>query len=301
MDWTPPELLRTLLLEQYGADRTARILAGLQARRKVTFRANTLRSSAEEVRTVLEEAGLAFRTLPWSPEAFLLEEAREPQLRALPLYTEGKIYLQSLSSMIPPLVLNPQPKESILDMCAAPGGKTTQMAALTGGKASITACEKNRARAERLRYNLSHQGAGRVSVLVSDGRKLDDLFAFDRILLDAPCSGSGTLGPGRGEFTEDLYQRSQRFQTQLLRKALKLLRPGHTMVYSTCSILAGENEGTLNRVLSDAGARVLPIPEDAFPDAVRLPVSLPGTLCICPDERYEGFFVALLERLPASR
>ena len=161
MEWTPPELLRTLLLEQYGADRTARILAGLQARRKVTFRANTLRSSAEEVRTVLEEAGLAFRTLPWSPEAFLLEEAREPQLRALPLYAEGKIYLQSLSSMIPPLVLNPQPKESILDMCAAPGGKTTQMAALTGGKASITACEKNKARAERLRYNLTRQGAGR--------------------------------------------------------------------------------------------------------------------------------------------
>lgn len=297
MDWEAPEYLKNLLLAQYGATRTARIEAGLRARRPVTLRVNTLKAAPEEVRAALNDAGIRWQSVPWSPEVLIIEDARERDLRALPLYEEGKVYLQSLSSMVPPLVLEPQAGESILDMAAAPGGKTTQMAALTGGKAAITACEKNKVRSERLKYNLARQGAGRVSVLVSDARRLDDLFSFDRILLDAPCSGSGTVGPGRGAFTKDLYDRSRRFQTELLRKALKLLKRGHRMVYSTCSVLAGENEDILTRVLPAAGARVVPIPEDAFPSAPRLPVRVPGTLCICPDGLYEGFFVALLEKL----
>ncbi len=300
MDWEAPPLLRDLLEQQYGGDLTGQILSGLALRRPVTLRCNTLKSSPEEVAAALDGAGILWQGVPWSPEAFVLREAREPQVRDLPLYPEGKIYLQSLSSMIPPLVLAPRPGEDILDMAAAPGGKTTQMAALTGGKASITACEKNRTRAERLRFNLRRQGAGRVSVLVCDARRLDDLFSFDRILLDAPCSGSGTLAPGRETFSEDLYRRSRRFQRELLTRALKLLRPGHTMVYSTCSVLAGENEAILKRVLPSAGARVVPIPEDAFPGVPRLPVQIPGTLCICPDRYYEGFFVALLQRTPRS-
>ena len=95
--------------------------------------------------------------------------------------------------MIPPLVLAPRQGETVLDMAAAPGGKTTQMAALSGNAALITACEKNRIRAERMQFNLQRQGATRVSVMVEDARRLDDLFSFDRILLDAPCSGSGTI------------------------------------------------------------------------------------------------------------
>ena len=296
MSWTPPVFLQQLLREQYGEETALRAESGMAVRRPVSLRVNTLKSTPEEVRAALDTAGLRWENVPWSPDALILPEDREPALRALPIYTEGKIYLQSLSAMIPPLVLDPQPGESILDMAAAPGGKTTQMAALTGGKAGITACEKNAARAEKLRYNLRLQGAGRVSVLVQDARKLDNLFSFDRILLDAPCSGSGTLGPGRGEFSEDLFQRSQRFQAELLRKALRLLKKGHRMVYSTCSILEGENEGILRRVLPGSGARTVPIPEDAFPGVPPLPVTLPGTLCICPDLRYEGFFVALLEK-----
>ena len=105
--------------------------------------------------------------------------------------------------MIPPIVLDPSPGESILDMAAAPGGKTTQMAALSGGLADITACEKNKIRAQRLLYNLKKQGAGRVTVLETDARRLDSRFFFDKILLDAPCSGSGTVTPGRCNFSEE--------------------------------------------------------------------------------------------------
>ena len=124
--------------------------------------------------------------------AFLLEGADERAVQALPLYERGEIYLQSLSSMLPPLALAPQEGADILDMAAAPGGKTAQMAAMTGNRANITACEINQIRAEKLKYNLEKQGATRVNIMVRDARKLEDFFRFDQILLDAPCSGRST-------------------------------------------------------------------------------------------------------------
>lgn len=292
---TLPDFLQKALREQYG-DLADRIIAGYSAERRVTLRANRLKTSPEEVMNELTERGIYATNPPWSVDAFIVD-AKEETLRALPMYQNGEIYLQSLSSMIPPMVLEPRAGEAILDMAAAPGGKTTQMAALSGGRANITACEKNKVRAERLKFNLARQGASRVSVMVCDSRRLDDRFTFDKILLDAPCSGSGTITPERCDFTEELYARSQRFQAELLGKALRLLRSGSRMVYSTCSVLAGENEEVLKRVLPRAGARILPISQSAFEGAPRLPVQLDGTLCICPNELYEGFFVALIEKI----
>ena len=291
-----PNLLRELLTGQYGEELACEIIRGFQTRRPVTLRVNRLKAEPDEYAAFLSGAGIAFRTVPWSGDAFIIENAREPEIRELELYSSGKIYLQSLSSMIPPLVLCPKEGESVLDMAAAPGGKTTQMAAMTCGSAEITACEKNKIRAARLRYNLAKQGAGRVSVMVEDARRLDDFFRFDKILLDAPCSGSGTVTPEICDFSEDLYNRSRRFQLELLRKALRLLKPGHRMVYSTCSILRGENEDIVIKALSESGARLIPIPPDAFEGARRLPTALDGALCICPDGLYEGFFTALIER-----
>ena len=101
--------------------------------------------------------------------------------------------MQSLSSMLPPVILEPKEGKDILDMAAAPGGKTTQMAALTNNKAHITACEMNNIRIEKLKYNLEKQGASCVYVMNKDSRQIDDFFSFDQILLDSPCSGSGTI------------------------------------------------------------------------------------------------------------
>lgn len=289
-----PEFLQTALRAQYG-NLADDVIAGYSAQRRVTLRANRLKTDSDAVKLGLSAAGISAESPLWSADAFIVD-ANEEALRALPMYQNGEIYLQSLSSMIPPMVLEPRAGEAILDMAAAPGGKTTQMAALSGGRANITACEKNKVRAERLRFNLSKQGATRVSVMVCDSRKLDDRFTFDKILLDAPCSGSGTITPQHCDFTEELYARSQRFQAELLSKALRLLRSGSRMVYSTCSVLAGENEDILKRVLPRAGGRIVPISRDAFEGAPRLPVQLDGTLCICPSELYEGFFVALIEK-----
>ena len=158
--------------------------------------------------------------------------------------------------MIPALVLNPQPGEDICDLCAAPGGKTTQIAALTQNKAYITACEMHAPRAEKLEHNLSKLGARNVVVMRTDARRLDDFFRFDRILVDAPCSGSGTIWSQDPKiarrFTRALVEKSRKSQRALLSKALSLLKPGGTLVYSTCSVLESENEDIVRDCLAKA-------------------------------------------------
>ncbi len=309
-----PRQARTELERQlrahYGADLAARIEAGYAAQRPVTFRANSLKSTPEAVAAALDAAGVPWRTSPWCPGAFVVDAASERDVRALPLYESGGIYLQSLSSMVPPLVLAPKPGESVLDMAAAPGGKTTQMAALSGNKAQITAVERSAPRAERLRFNLERQGAGRVSVLVQDARTLDSFFRFDKILLDAPCSGSGTVRATADEggeevwktgYSDVLLENCRRTQSGLLRKAFELLPAGGELVYSTCSVLPPENELMVaDAVERAAGAGILmevvPIDPDRFPGIPLLPCGLAGALCICPDDECEGFFVCHLRR-----
>ncbi|MBP3655778.1 MAG: RsmB/NOP family class I SAM-dependent RNA methyltransferase [Clostridia bacterium] len=294
-----PQYLREQLLAQYGEADAERIARGYEAKRRVTLRVNRLRSTPEAVRAALEAAGIAVTGVPWSEDALILEGVREDAVTALPLYERGEVYLQNLSSMIPPLFLGAQPGENLLDMAAAPGGKTTQIAALTGGKAMITACERNSARAERMKHNLAVQGAAGVTVMNIDARQLDDLFAFDRILLDAPCSGSGTVQLGektKARFGREYLEKNVKTQAALLDKALRLLKPGHEMIYSTCSVLDQENGQQIARAVKKAGAEVVPLDLSAFEGMPTLPVSVPGTLCVCPDENYEGFFVAKLRR-----
>ena len=317
-------------------------------------------------------------------------------LRAHPLYAEGAIYLQNLSAMIPALAVAPQAGQAVLDMCAAPGGKTCQLAALSENAALITACEKNPLRAERLRYNLEKQGARRVNVMVTDARKLDPLFTFDAVLLDAPCSGSGTVQLAderqakKQRFSSDLLARTVRTQRALLARALEAVPAGGIVTYSTCSVLADENEEVVKAALegalyahaaekagdahdprnkrrdkngtrgkgkrargrkgggfpaaarygawddgwdADDGAadrhaplrtagiqrdaalsacpdsernrnarrspacELVPLDPEHFAGVPLLPVTLDGTLCVRPTDRYEGFFVAQLKKL----
>lgn len=294
-----PNFLQEKLLSQYGEEWYRKILTGYEEQRTVTLRVNTLKTDAAYVTSCLEEAHISWKKVRWSKEALIAEQVREDALRALPVYDLGMIYLQSLSSMIPSVLLKPEAGECILDMAAAPGGKTTQMAALSGNRAQITACEKNKVRGERLKYNIEKQGASCVYVMLEDARKLDDFFSFDKILLDAPCSGSGTLAlKEQGcsqKITQELVSRSSKTQEQLLTKALKLLKPGHEMIYSTCSILKEENEDRVKKVLGKA-AELVPISQDILPDVPLLPVSLEGTICVCPSSLYEGFFVAKIRK-----
>ena len=296
-----PAYLAQLLASQYGEEIAERIANGYEAKRAVTLRANPLKSDVQTVREKLRAQGVETDTVSWYSDAMIVRgDAREDTLEKLDLYEKGEIYLQSLSSMIPPLLLGAQAGENVLDMAAAPGGKTTQIAALTGNKAMVTACEMNKIRADRLKYNVQRQGASRVTVMNVDSRNLDDLFSFDRILLDAPCSGSGTVQlydkRSKGQFSKEFLARTTKLQEGLLNKALRLLRPGCEMIYSTCSVLAQENEEIVRRALRKANAEVVPLDLSAFDFVPQLPVSIPGTLCVCPDALHEGFFVAKIRR-----
>ncbi|MBE5798369.1 MAG: RsmB/NOP family class I SAM-dependent RNA methyltransferase [Clostridiales bacterium] len=295
-----PAYLKELLIAQYGGETAEKIAEGYAAQRAVTLRANPLKTNAQAVCEALAAQGIETEPVSWYADAMIVKNAREDALTALEMYARGEIYLQSLSSMIPPLLLGAKPGENVLDMAAAPGGKTTQIAAMTGNQAMITACEMNKIRADRLKYNVARQGATRVTVMNIDSRNMDDLFSFDRILLDAPCSGSGTVQLGnarsKGQFSKEFLARTTKQQAALLEKALRLLRPGCEMIYSTCSVLAKENEDIVTRVLRKANAEVVPLELAAFASVPQLPVSIPGTLCVCPDALHEGFFVAKIRR-----
>ena len=293
-----PSFLKEKLITQYGEEITQKIIKGYMAKRKTTLRVNTLKTSLHNVIDILDKNNIKFKRVNWYNDALIIENANESDIQNLDIYKNGEIYLQSLSSMLPPLILNPQEKTDILDMAAAPGGKTTQIATIVNNNASITACELNKIRAERLKYNIEKQGA-KAYVMVTDARKIDSFFSFDKILLDAPCSGSGTLNLNNGisekNFSLNLISKSVKAQTALLEKALKILKPGCEMVYSTCSILQEENEEILEKVLSKNKAKIVPIDFESK-DLPSLPTRIMGTLCVAPNELYEGFFIAKIKK-----
>ena len=300
MEFNVPEFLMHKLEKQYEKKEIEKIIQGYQVKRNTTFRINTLKSEIQEIRNYLKEKQIAYETLEWSQEAIILKNISEKEIRKLEIYKSGKIYLQSLSSMLPPIILQPKEGEDILDMAAAPGGKTTQMAAITNNKANITACEKNKIRAERLRYNLEKQGA-KVYVMTEDARKIDDFFSFDQILLDVPCSGSGIIHLQDAKlaehFNQELVKKSEETQIALLRKAINLLKSKREMVYSTCSILMSENEENIQKILKERKVEIIPIHFKGMENLPLLPTSIKGTLCVCPNELYEGFFIAKMRKL----
>lgn len=294
-----PEFLIELLNKQYGKEVTNQIINGYKQKRKVTFRVNTLKSSIPEIEEVLNNLKISYEKVSWSEEAFIINELKEKNLEELDIYKEGKIYMQSLSSMLPPIILKPKEGSDILDMAAAPGGKTTQIAALTNNKSHITACEMNAIRAERLKYNIEKQGTSCVYIMQKDSRKIDDFFSFDQILLDAPCSGSGTISlDSEINITENFINKISRTQFNLLDKAIKILKNGQEMVYSTCSILSKENEENIEKILKKYNLEIVPIELEGISEIPVLPTKIPGTLVVAPNELYEGFFVAKLKKCP---
>lgn len=296
-----PEFLIEKLNNEYGAKLRDRIIQGYSNVRPVTLRVNTIKITIENVKNELREKGIRFKEVTWSKEALIINNVREDKIRELELYKNGEIYLQSLSSMLPPIILDPKQKESILDMAAAPGGKTTQIATLTNNNVSITACELNKIRAEKLKYNIEKQGATCCYVMEADSRRLDDYFSFDKILLDAPCSGSGTINIEDADFekgfTQKLIEKSIKSQQQLIKKAIKVLKPGGEMVYSTCSILKEENEEIVKQILKQSNVEIIPINLENYKGLPLLPVTVDGTICVCPNELYEGFFIAKIRKI----
>ncbi len=282
-----PSFLEEMLKDEYS--NYLDIIEGYKVNRISSIRINTLKTDVLSICKLFDDLSIRYDKVNWYGDALIVYD--EEKIRGLDIYNLGHIYFQSLSSMIPPLVLDCHSGESILDMAAAPGSKTCQMACLTNNLASITAVEKNKIRADRLKYNLSKQGVVRTTVLNVDARNLDDYFSFDKILLDAPCSGSGTINSFNiSNFSLELVNRSVKTQKELVDKAIKVLKKDGILVYSTCSILKEENDDIVDYILKNSCMELVDFDIDL--SIPKLSCKYDKTLCVCPNELYEGFFVA---------
>ena len=285
-----------------------------------TFRVNSLKASRQAVREKLEHQGFKLAPVSWFPDAFVLREGRLRELEKTESYQAGEIYVQNLPSMIPPLVLDPKPGESILDLTAAPGSKTTQMACFMQGRGKIVANESDRIRYSKLKANVELQAANNVELVLSYGESFGKKYpeCFDRVLLDAPCSAEGRFNvnePASYRYWNlDRVRQSAKLQKKLLSSALTALKPGGALVYSTCTFAPEENEAVVNEALEKfdgflelVGAihelplLVVPNRMGGLPawDGRKFHPSLTKAVRILPASEKEVFFVARLRKAPA--
>lgn len=298
---TLPKELTDLLRSAYAQPQYEQILRGYMAKRPVTLRANTLKTDVRTVLSALWDARIKCDRVPWYEDALIIKNARERDIEKLNIYNDGHIYLQSLSSMLPPLALNLRQGMSVLDMAAAPGGKTVQTAALLNNSGFILANEIDAIRAERLRYNISLQGV-EAQVRLGDGARLEGDYAgtFDRVLLDAPCSGTGTVdisSPGTYRaFSSRMLAKLLTTQRRLLAAAVGYLKTGGRLVYSTCSVLPQENEENM-LWFRQTYKNIKPVPHCLILPQALNKTRMPEALLILPDELYEGFFISAYEKV----
>lgn len=231
------------------------VRATFSAPRRTALRVNRLLGDTAKVVQQLERDGLLLQTVPWYGDAFTIAPDQRTQLTHHPLVTSGEIYLHNLSSMAAALALEPQAGEMILDLAAAPGGKTLCLAALMQGQGALSAVESVRGRFFKLKENLKRGGAGYVRTFLMDGRDVAKKTGarFDRVLLDAPCSSEARFRAGDPTTFDKWSLRKvaecRRKQRALLRSAFHSLKPGGTLLYSTCSFSPEENEGVVASLL----------------------------------------------------
>lgn len=292
-----PQALSDRLAKQFGPGALASMIKIFDKPRLPTFRVNTLRSSDEAVMNKLREDGIAFERVKDIPHAFKIKNRTDHQLLDHELATSGQIYLQGLTSMLPPLLMDLKPTDAILDLCAAPGSKTSEIAMMTNGQARVLAMEENEIRYKRLLHTLSMQSASNVEARLGDSTQLHKEFpaAFDKVLADVPCSAEGRIDfhdlRTYKYWSEKNIVAHAKLQRRLLRSAVACLKPGGTLVYSTCTLAPEENEGMVEWLLSE------------FPQMKPVDITLPlknirktphKTLTLLPTEEAEGFFVAKL-------
>lgn len=231
------------------------VLAAMSSPKATGFRVNTLKGDQDEVISSLLESNLELHEVEWNTHAFWVDSDQRAQLLTSAPYLDQKIYIQNLSSMLPPLVLEPQPGDKILDLTAAPGSKTLQIACIVEQDAEIAAVEVVKSRFFKLRDNLESQGATEVRTFLKDGRSVwkNRPEYFDRVLLDAPCSSEGRFHRSDPEtyayWSLRKVKEMARKQKRLIYSAVQCLKPGGTLVYSTCSFSPEENEAIVAGIL----------------------------------------------------
>lgn len=242
-----PKLLDSRFQTILGAD-YASVMQAFASKKIASFRVNTLRAEDAFVLQTLVQLNIPVEPLLAIPGVYTLDREHEYALKGTKLFREGYIYMQSLSSLLPALILDPQADEKILDICSAPGSKTTQIAAMTNDKAEIVALEQNQIRYDKMVHNIGLQNAKSITTHKTEARKFlnDTEEEFDAILLDVPCSAEGRISledeKTFGFFSIDNIQKKAELQKDLIATAFLRLKRGGRLVYSTCTLAPEENE-----------------------------------------------------------
>lgn len=289
-----------------------RVRASFSQPKRVAGRVNRLMGEPEPIVTQLEQDGLELQRLPWLAEGFHVADAQRERLTRHPLVESGQVYVHNPSSMLATLVLDPQPGETVLDLAAAPGGKTLHMAAQMRGEGFLSAVEPVQSRFYKLKDNLRRGGAGFVRTYPLDGRQVPRKTGprFDRILLDAPCSGEARFHSSEPTAHQHWGTRKIREcrgkQAGLILAAWQALRPGGRLLYCTCSFAPEENESVVATLLQQAPAAATVVPIDLPIEhwqsgltqwqGETFPAELTGCRRILPDQLHDGLFLALLHK-----
>jgi len=222
-----------------------------------SIRINNLLVEPNKAVQLLRKKGLELQEVEWSDYTYIVKNRDKSELSKMPEYDKCLFYIQNLSSMIPPIVLNPQPEDTILDMCAAPGSKTTQLASLMNNQGQIVANDNDYKRAQKLSKILEKFNVQNTQVNFSQAENLGRKFEnyFDKVLLDAPCSGEGMIYLGKKRplkfWNIKKSQEIAKLQKKMILSAYSCLKPGGTLIYSTCSLSPNENESVVTYLLDN--------------------------------------------------
>jgi tRNA (cytosine49-C5)-methyltransferase len=316
---TPSER-RQRKLRQF-LDRTAGALrvdaeeakALLSLRRRASVRVNRLTEQpAGEIARSLRDDGYPIEPIDWCADAYRLLD-RKRELAESRWFKGGYAYIQNASSLLPVLALDPRPGDAILDVCAAPGGKASHAASVIGGDGELWVNDPIKPRVEKLQEVLATFRVTPSNVSAHLGQYIDKFVprTFDRVLLDAQCSGEGMLDLGHPNalrfWSLGRVLKYGQLQRKMLAAAFKLLRPGGTLVYSTCSFAPEENEQVVHHLLRYQRDAVVGDIDLRFPnrrsglaewEGSRFHPDLRKALRVQPTEFMEGFFVCKLRKLP---
>jgi NOL1/NOP2/sun family putative RNA methylase len=272
-----------------------------------SIRINTLKKSVEPVKKSLFEQGWHLTQIPWCKEGFWVEhEKGRRDIGNTAEHRLGYFYIQEAASMIPPLALEPKPGETVLDMCASPGSKTTQIAQMMQNKGILISNDYKGDRLAPLGLNSHRMGLTNQIITLNGGQKIKDI-KFDRILVDAPCSGTGTIRKSLKPlriWNPNMIKRLAHTQKKLIENAYTLLKPVGTLVYSTCSLEPEEDEGVVDHMLQKyEDLKTVPIKLDGLKvskpvmefDGKQYSDQVKNCIRLWPqDNDTEGFFVAKL-------
>ncbi len=291
--------MQAMLMEEYPAF--------LQSFEEENCRALRLNTRKTDTGRFLEKSPFSLRKVPWADNGFYY--GKEDQPGKHPYHEAGVYYIQEPSAMAPVSFLEVKPGERVLDLCAAPGGKTTQLADCMQGKGILVSNEIHPARARILSENIERMGVCNAVVTNESPEKLAAVFPayFDKILVDAPCSGEGMFrknDAARAEWSEENVALCAKRQDEVLRCAGEMLRPGGRLVYATCTFAPAEDEGTVSRFInSHPDFRIVEIQKtDGFTDGQGRWIEEPApgierAVRMMPHKiRGEGHFFAVLER-----